>query len=449
MERKWLVGFDKQIITPDDWQSKPYYLAGYGRGIRATGVLDDIYVRSVFLKDSFGDGGVVLAVIDCVGLCNKDVNEIRASIKKSMCSNSDISVNVMSTHVHASPDTQGLWGKGLRCGINKEHMKNLKTKAVECIINSINNAKPGDLFFGKVLTENMIIDNRLPFVHDDHLTRLRFVPDDKSAELYLLNIGCHPELLGDKNTKISADWPAYCGKAIYEATGAEYAFFNGAIGAITSEGLGEVYDGVLDGEPTMKAYGKKMGEYALSITEEVLVDVRLSLFNVERILPVVNKTFALASMLKLVKNDVIKVDALDYKKAIKTEVSLLLIGDIKVLLVPGELFPELAIGGFFTAKESSTGYEYKYPTLFDMMGEGEKLIFGLANDEIGYIIPDNDFYISKKKPYSPYAIPNDLHGRKHYEETTCSGPFAAEMMRDAVAQLMDISRSVQVTSIKS
>ncbi len=442
MEKKWLCGFDKQIITPANWQKTPYYLAGFDRGVRATDVLDDIYVRSVFLKDSFIGGGVVLAVIDCVGLCNKDVNEIRAAIIKRMGNNSDISVNVMSTHVHASPDTQGLWGKGIRCGINKDHMKNLKTKAVECIINSINNAKPGNLFFGKVLTENMILDNRLPFVHDDHLARLRFVPDDKSAELYMLNIGCHPELLGDKNTKISADWPAYCGKTIYDTIGAEYTFFNGAVGAITSEGLGEVYDGILEGEPTMKEYGEKMGQYALSITDEVLVEVGLSLFNVERILPVVNKTFALASMLKLVKNDVIKVDAVDYKKAIKTEVSLLKIGSIKVLLVPGELFPELAIGGFFSAKESSTGEEYNYPTLFDMLGEGEKLIFGLANDEIGYIIPDNDFYVSKKKPYSPFAIPNDKHGRKHYEETTCSGPFAAEMMREAVSQLMKISNPV-------
>lgn len=446
MEKKWLVGFDKQIITPKDWQKTQYYLAGFGRGIRATGVLDDIYVRSVFLKDSYSDVGVVLAVIDCVGICNKDINEIRTEVKRRINSSSEIIINVMATHVHASPDTQGLWGKGIRCGINKNHMKRLKSLSVECIVNSINKAKTGDLYFGKVLTENMILDNRLPFVHDDYLARLRFVPDDKSAELYILNIGCHPELLGDKNTKISADWPAYCGKVIYEATGAEYTFFNGAVGAITSEGLGEVYDGILDGEPTMKAYGKKMGEYALSITDEVSVNVGLSLFNVERILPVVNKTFMLASKLRLIKNDVIKVDALDYKKAVKTEVSLLIIGNIKVMLVPGELFPELAIGGFFSAEESSTGREYEYPTIFDMLGEGEKLIFGLANDEIGYIIPDNDFYVSEKKPYAPWAIPSDQHGRKHYEETTCSGPFAAEMMREAAAQLIDLSKSARLTA---
>jgi len=435
MANKWLAGFDKQVITPSDWQKTPYYLAGYGRGVRAAGVLDDIYVRCVFLKDAASGDGVALAAVDCVGLCNKDVNEIRADVCKRLGNSGDISVNVMATHVHASPDTQGLWGKGLRCGINKNHMKRVKSAAAQCILNSISNAKPGNLFYGKVLTENMILDNRLPYVHDDHLARLRFVPDDGSAELYILNIGCHPELLGDKNTRISADWPAYCGKTIFEAAGAEFIFFNGAVGAITGEGLSEVYDGTLQGEPVMKAFGQKMGEYALSITDEIPVDNGLGITRVERILPVVNKTFALASKLKLVKNDVIKVDAIDYKKAVKTEVSLLNIGQIKALFVPGELFPELALGGFFTAEESATGKNYDYPTLFDMLGEGEKLIFGLANDEIGYIIPDNDFYVSQKKPYAFWAIPKDKHGRPHYEETTCSGPFAAEMMRDAVGQL--------------
>ncbi|HQH63064.1 MAG TPA: hypothetical protein PLE55_05390, partial [Clostridiales bacterium] len=122
------------------------------------------------------------------------------------------------------------------------------------------------------------------------------------------------------------------------------------------------------------------------------------------------------------------------------EVSLMKIGQLKVLFVPGELFPEVALGGFFTAEESAAGKDYEHPPLFDMLGGGEILIFGLANDEIGYIIPDNDFYVSAKKPYAFWAIPKDRHGRPHYEETTCSGPFAAEMMREAVRQLAAFDR---------
>ena len=209
-------------------------------------------------------------------------------------------------------------------------------------------------------------------------------------------------------------------------------------------GMDEVYSNKLKGMDAMPEFGKKMGKYALAVENERELRPRLVINRVERLLSVENKTFALASTLRLVANDVIRVDAVKYSKGIVTEVSLLEIDDIKTLLVPGELFPELALGGFFSSSESATGKDYIYPTIFEMLGEGEKLIFGLANDQIGYIIPDNDFYISEKKPYAFWAIPDDCHGRPHYEETTCSGPFAAEMLRDAVEQLVKISSDAQI-----
>ncbi len=445
MSKKWIVGFAKTAITPSDCTKNKYYLAGFGRGVRAYDVLDDIFVRSVyFCDDESGKGGVVTAVIDCIGICNKDINEIRTRVQRYLPPGSISSINIMSTHVHSAPDTQGLWGKGISCGVNKRFMKYLKEAAAECIRNSFLNAKRGDLFFGKILTQGMILDNRLPEVHDDHLNRLRFVPEDGSAELYILNIGCHPELLGENHHMISADWPCYMGRYIAEKTGAEFAFFNGAIGAITNMGMDEVYSGRLKGIEAMPAFGKKMGEYALAVKDEVAVPVKLAVHRVERLLSVENKTFALAAKLHLITNDVINVDAVRYNKGIITEVSLLEIGNIRILLVPGELFPELALGGCFGSDESATGKNYLYPAIFDMLGNGEKLIFGLANDQIGYIIPDNDFYISPKKPYAFWAIPDDCHGRAHYEETTCSGPFAAEMLRDATEQLVHMSGQTDV-----
>lgn len=440
MDNKWIAGFAKSVLTPADWQTKRYNLAGFGRGIRAQAVLDDIFVRSVYLEDPLSGRWTVLAAVDCIGICNKEVNEIRDAVRSAVTVNKNGSVHILSTHVHASPDTQGLWGKGLRGGRNEEYMKRLKIKAADCVAESIKNAKKGCLYFGKVLTENMIADNRLPFVHDDYLVRFRFEPDDGSNSLYILNIGCHPELLGDKNNKISADWPAYCGRAIKSAAGAEFIFINGAAGAITCEGLGDVYDGKLDGEAAAKAFGNQMASFALSVEHEQPVRPYLKCVSVERILPVENKAFALASKLKFIKNDVIHVDALDYKKAVKTEVSYLLLGDVKILLVPGEVFPELLLGGFLEPGESASGKAYDHPPLFELLGDGEKLVFGLADDQIGYIIPDNDFYLSPKLPYAFWAIPKDSHGRPHYEETTCSGPYAAEMLREAVAQLIDMEK---------
>ena len=109
---------------------------------------------------------------------------------------------------------------------------------------------------------------------------------------------------------------------------------------------------------------------------------------------------------------------------------------IKILLLPGELFPEIALGGFLKKDNSARGESYERETLYELLGEGEKMIFGLANDEIGYIIPENDFYLSPEKPYAFWAIPKDKFGRLHYEETTCSGPYAAECITNAVKELV-------------
>lgn len=435
MSNKWKLGFSKDIVTPLDWDKKKYYLAGYNRNTVVKGVLDDMYCRTIWIDDGSGRGGVSISVIDAIGMSNLEVNEIRESLKDFMKESNTRSVNVLFTHVHAAVDTQGLWGRAIFTGRNRKYMKFLKDKIKSSVINAYSNAKEGKLYFGKTMTENMIHDNRYPFVHDDNLARMRFLPDDKSYELYILNIGCHPEQLGKENNLISADWACYMGRTIAEKSGAEFIFVNGAIGAITSVGLHDVFDGKLDGKTSMIEYGVKMGEYALSIKDEFEIEPKLEFETDYFTIPAENRILSIAKKVGLITSDVRRVKGKPYKYEFPTELSYMQMGSVKILLVPGELFPELAIGGFLPAKESAKGEDYTRSTLFDMLGDGEKLIFGLANDEIGYIIPDNDFYLCPKNPYAFWAFPTDMHGRQHYEETTCSGPYAAECIWNAVDRL--------------
>ena len=54
------------------------------------------------------------------------------------------------------------------------------------------------------------------------------------------------------------------------------------------------------------------------------------------------------------------------------------------------------------------------------------LICGLANDELGYIVPPNDFLLH---PTLPYINGNKVcQGRSHYEETNSVGPNMAYVM---------------------
>ena len=72
---------------------------------------------------------------------------------------------------------------------------------------------------------------------------------------------------------------------------------------------------------------------------------------------------------------------------------------------------------------------------FEIAENENLLIFGLANDELGYVLPPNDFMLNKKSPYIDKAT--DRHGRRHYEETNSMGPKTAQIIADNFAKLIN------------
>ncbi|MBS5874496.1 MAG: hypothetical protein KIC46_10310 [Clostridiales bacterium] len=66
------------------------------------------------------------------------------------------------------------------------------------------------------------------------------------------------------------------------------------------------------------------------------------------------------------------------------------------------------------------------------------MVFGLANDEIGYIVTPNDFYLNEQAPYLDKAV--DRLGRKHYEETNSLGPRTANRIAEVFAGMMETVR---------
>ncbi|MCH5198887.1 MAG: hypothetical protein J1E34_08280, partial [Oscillospiraceae bacterium] len=63
---------------------------------------------------------------------------------------------------------------------------------------------------------------------------------------------------------------------------------------------------------------------------------------------------------------------------------------IGIILAPGEMAPEILFGGAATPEMSWMGQSWDYPALESVCGMEKLLCFGLTNDQIGYIICDND-----------------------------------------------------------
>ena len=129
--------------------------------------------------------------------------------------------------------------------------------------------------------------------------------------------------------------------------------------------------------------------------------------------------------------------------ALKTEISYIEIDTLKILMIPCELFPELAYGGYLSAEESAEGKspDINPAPLIETAEDKDLLIFGLANDELGYVLPPNDFMLNDTQPYMDKAI--DRMGRRHYEETNSMGPRTAQFISDAFVKVLDTVRKTK------
>jgi hypothetical protein len=104
-------------------------------------------------------------------------------------------------------------------------------------------------------------------------------------------------------------------------------------------------------------------------------------------------------------------DIRNKKGQIETEVNLIKIGGLWLATVPGELLPKL-------------GLRVKAQLL--EAGASVAGVVGLANDEVGYILPEEDF----KYPWNPFKP------GKHYEETNSIGKEIAPKVMNALKELL-------------
>ena len=77
--------------------------------------------------------------------------------------------------------------------------------------------------------------------------------------------------------------------------------------------------------------------------------------------------------------------------AVMTEIGYMELGNkVGIVLVPGEIAPEILWGGAVSKDLSWTKESWDYAPLKDTAKVEKLICFGLNNDQIGYILPDND-----------------------------------------------------------
>lgn len=494
---RWRLGSAEVSLVPSDYKEHNYYLGGYimpenGMNNRVEELLDDMRARVIALDDSTGRGTAVFATIDCIGITNRDIREIRSRVlQKTGGEMTFCGITVSATHCHSGIDTEGLWtntfGKVVRnlfksvlhigkmeTGTDPKYMEFLYETVADTMVEACKRMQTGTMTYavkdiGEDYFNNRNRSSASALMTD--MNRLVFTPDDGSRPTMIVNIAAHPDVAGlptndgqSSGRGVSGDYVYYMGETINQA-GYNFMFFNGAIAGIyMSRGKTNNGQDFTRRVQQSERYGNELGKMALAMTmtedeiKRTLVDKQVEdaeravaqgkgqtytlwyedwepveetalepLFNLafrEVDIQVRNPFIRIAGKLNLAAYDVLKEGR---KYFIRTEIGYMELGSVRVALMPGEVCQDLVVGGTsVTADGSFTGKAFSEKTIAELFGEGT-IVFGLANDAIGYVIPDNDYCMS---------VAFD-----HYHELISLGETTASTLMRAFALLADACKS--------
>jgi hypothetical protein len=433
------VGLASVDITPKVGpKEKPVWVAGFGKGRKATGVADPLFARAVVLSD--GKRKVALVSVDLVGLFLTATDRVRAALPGFD------HVVVSSTHNHEGPDTMGLWGEtALQSGIDPDYLASVEKRIVEAVKSADKNRQPVSAALGTVNAPELLHDSRQPLVLHDELVALKFTAGGKAAGL-VVQWNCHPETLGGGNTRLSADYVGYTVKHLEKKHGCPVVYLTGTVGGlmtslhveIKSEKGEKLKDGTF--EKTAR-YGELLG-LAADKAVAAAKEVRLTPFTVKRrevYLPLDNKLYVVAKQVGVLNRETLlwkspdaaeKAAEFDPRKrhAVRTELGYLQLGDLSVACIPGEIYPELVLDRVAKAEPGVDFPDARAePGIYKAMPGPHRMLIGLANDEVGYILPKRQW--DEKAPFA-YGLK-----RGPYGEVNSLGPETGPLLCEAFAKL--------------
>ena len=220
--------------------SKTVWVAGFAHNRAATRIHDDLKAVATVIDD--GEHRVGIVALDAIGFFHDEVLAVRRSLPSS--ARLDYVV-VASTHNHSAPDLMGIWGPSdfdrHRPGLPARGRGGSGRRAA----GRGGALAPAAVAFVEVPLEprGLVADSRDPQVFDSTLRVMHFTAPDGKTIGSIVNWANHPETPWAENTELTADFPGYArdaveqgitvdGKQVAPGLGGIHVYVNGAIGGL-------------------------------------------------------------------------------------------------------------------------------------------------------------------------------------------------------------------------
>jgi hypothetical protein len=414
-EVQYRIGTTKTDITPSDWQRRTYWMAGFGVGRPVTSVHDPLYARTLVIDD--GTSPLAIVSVDLLGLTSADVQLIQERIAAAVPKLAD-RILIHSTHNHEGPDTIGLWGgTGLIPFLEPRsigYIKAIANQVATAVKSAWDSREVASITVAKIdqsVVSDLVVDSRPPFVSDPQARLLVFAAGDRVLGT-LVNWASHPEVLGNENQALTADYVKWLVDEVEAQLGGSALFVNGAIGGLLTSASGQILPD-LPSESFEKAAAigqtvarrllqhlKTPGPKDQVATYATLPPLQYA--TRDFFLPISNSTFLAAKALNRVPTRLYREDEISSEERLisgstplnryaRTEGNFIDLGPISILTMGGELYPELLVGGIDPSRGSAPYNQapLEVPLVSNPNWKSDpfQFFFGVTNDFIGYVIP--------------------------------------------------------------
>ena len=392
---EFLIGFDVRVVDPTQAEIDTINLGGYGSPFDdngATAIHDSLHARTMAL--GYGeDDGMIVSVFDATGMGNQWTREIRNTASALTGLPAD-RIIIATTHSHAAPDFQGLWG-----GVGPGFRSRVIIEVTNSMLTAWDTRVPADL---SVSNSSALNNNRRGWdMTDDSLVVMQaHRKSDAGLIGTMMTFAAHPVVIGSSNSLISRDYCGYAVDALEASTGAPVALFNGILGDVSPAVPQGMYADDFEAAAAYGEYIAAQAELMLDSAEPVEVDFHYGYTEWE--LLVDNILFNLAGQAGLLQYDFEQMGLIGM---VVTQSTYVRIGtQIQLVSFPGEALTRLGL------------------PIKDVMTAPYKVVLGNANDALGYFVPADEYNIGL----------ND-----NYEESIALSGQSGEDSRDNIIQLIE------------
>jgi hypothetical protein len=347
---------------------------------------EEVFVRAVVFER--GETKIALAGLDVFGMGQWDLDRLRAALAERGFPHSVLA----QSHTHANVDTIGFYGHYPR-----EYADYIVRQTEAAVVKAAESLQPiRELRLGSTempLAGGRVVDlvrnGRDPGVLDPTVSLLQAIGMDGRPIANVMHLACHPEVIDIDHTHgLSPDFVGTLCRTVEQRLGGQSVFLNGILGGMLTP------DTAFRTQAAAEEMGRRLAEYVVQAAEDAAPSSRYDLWMHRR---PVQYPITGESVKAFLENAPWPLELIDGR--IASEMNVLWIGDAQFITVPGELLPDIGL------------------EIMSHMPGRLRLIVGLANGELGYLIPSFDFRAGG------------------YEERTGPGPAGGEITRSVGLEL--------------